>query len=127
MPDHRPPRYLLGRAGVSITCLSCGQTSFNPNDVQQRYCAHCHRFHDDEQWRSTIVIQKYDYRMDGTAADGQTWSTQGTVVCEFGDALFNATRDSFRLLTDGRAVYGKPGVGCVGPYNVTRLSIELRP
>jgi hypothetical protein len=31
----------------SITCLVCGWTSHNPNDVRERYCGHCHAFHDD--------------------------------------------------------------------------------
>lgn len=31
---------------LSITCLICGMTSFNPTDVEQKYCGHCHVFHD---------------------------------------------------------------------------------
>src|SRR5215467_1192268 len=30
----------------AITCLRCGLTSFNPNDIAQRYCGRCHVFHD---------------------------------------------------------------------------------
>lgn len=26
----------------SITCPKCGFTSFNPNDVRERYCGNCH-------------------------------------------------------------------------------------
>jgi hypothetical protein len=26
----------------SYTCLRCGRTSYNENDVQHRYCGHCH-------------------------------------------------------------------------------------
>lgn len=33
------------RAG--IRCLICGLTSWNPNDVENRYCGHCHHFHED--------------------------------------------------------------------------------
>lgn len=33
--------------GQSIHCLLCGTTSHNPNDVRERYCGFCHRFHDD--------------------------------------------------------------------------------
>jgi hypothetical protein len=29
-----------------ITCPVCGMTSYNPNDVQQRYCGNCHQFID---------------------------------------------------------------------------------
>lgn len=31
----------------AITCLACGLTSHNTNDVAQKYCGHCHRFHED--------------------------------------------------------------------------------
>jgi len=29
-----------------IRCLKCQRTSFNPNDIEQRYCGKCHEFHD---------------------------------------------------------------------------------
>jgi hypothetical protein len=35
-----------------ITCLVCGKTSYNSNDVENRYCAHCHEFHDDRELKS---------------------------------------------------------------------------
>jgi hypothetical protein len=31
-----------------ITCLTCGRTSHNPNDVKHRYCGFCSTFHDDD-------------------------------------------------------------------------------
>lgn len=33
--------------GHAIRCNTCGKTSWNSNDVLQRYCGHCHRFHED--------------------------------------------------------------------------------
>jgi len=33
--------------GRAIKCLICGMVSHNPNDVAQRYCGKCHRFHED--------------------------------------------------------------------------------
>lgn len=30
----------------SITCPACGKVSYNPNDIEQRYCGNCHLFHD---------------------------------------------------------------------------------
>lgn len=30
----------------SITCPQCGRTSYNPNDVAMKYCAHCRQWHD---------------------------------------------------------------------------------
>jgi hypothetical protein len=32
---------------ASITCPVCRRTSFNKNDVEQKYCGFCHRFHDE--------------------------------------------------------------------------------
>jgi hypothetical protein len=71
---------------------------------------------------------KYHYQMSGTAAAGQTWETRGTVTTsEPGQFLNTATlalRDTFDQLTQGRAVFGKPGLACDGPYRCTRLVIE---
>jgi ribosomal protein L37E len=33
----------------SITCHTCGRTSYHPEDVRQRYCGYCHVFHDDQR------------------------------------------------------------------------------
>jgi len=30
-----------------ITCHLCGFSSANPNDMRERYCGHCHVFHED--------------------------------------------------------------------------------
>lgn len=37
----------LGEHGACITCHVCGKTSWNRNDVEQRYCGHCHVVHHD--------------------------------------------------------------------------------
>lgn len=39
-------RYKITSDGRAITCLVCGRTSHNANDVAHRYCAHCHVFHE---------------------------------------------------------------------------------
>jgi len=31
----------------SITCPVCHRTSYNPNDIANRYCGFCHQFHED--------------------------------------------------------------------------------
>jgi len=36
-----------GAAPPSITCPRCGMTSYNRNDIEQKYCGACHRFHDE--------------------------------------------------------------------------------
>jgi hypothetical protein len=38
----------LERTGRAITCHHCGMTSRNDNDVEQRYCASCHIFLEDD-------------------------------------------------------------------------------
>lgn len=30
----------------SIRCLVCGNASYHPLDIQEKYCGHCHRFHE---------------------------------------------------------------------------------
>lgn len=41
------PSYTISDDGKAITCGACGVTSHNPHDVAERYCGHCHVFHDD--------------------------------------------------------------------------------
>lgn len=43
-------------AGVpsSITCLTCGRQSFNPQDVKEGYCGHCH------DWTSPPLARRPD-------------------------------------------------------------------
>ena len=38
-----------GSGRKAITCNTCGKTSHHPQDVVQRYCGYCHRFHDDKK------------------------------------------------------------------------------
>ena len=63
------------------------------------------------------------YIAEGIAASGQSWKTTGTVEVEWIDAFDAAMRDSFRQLTGGKAVFGKPGVGCRGPYEIRRFEL----
>jgi hypothetical protein len=73
------------------------------------------------------VTRKFSYKVRGTAADDQTWEAKGEVTVNEVDIFipFNMVmRDTFAQLTGGRAVYGKPGVGCAGPYEVTSFSME---
>jgi hypothetical protein len=34
----------------SITCPRCGRVSYHPTDIRQRYCGHCHEFHDQMEF-----------------------------------------------------------------------------
>jgi hypothetical protein len=40
-----PRTYIVAEDGGSITCTRCGRTSYSPNDVAQKYCGCCHKFH----------------------------------------------------------------------------------
>jgi hypothetical protein len=74
------------------------------------------------------VTIRYKYEVSGTAAGGQTWAASGEVAVEKEGAFWlvpdKAMREAFIQLTEGRAVYGQPGVGCKGPYTFLRLAVE---
>jgi hypothetical protein len=38
--------YTIDAEGRSIRCHKCGMTSWNLNDVREKYCGHCHKFHE---------------------------------------------------------------------------------
>jgi hypothetical protein len=40
--------YRISDLGASITCLLCGRTSWNPNDVREKYCSGCHKYLEPE-------------------------------------------------------------------------------
>lgn len=72
---------------------------------------------------------RYRYEVRGTAQGGQTWTSSGHVETaksgDFPRVMDTAMRLSFVQLTNGQAVYGQPGVGCKGPYGISRMLIEL--
>jgi len=74
---------------------------------------------------------KYRYTINGTGAGGTTWRTEGQVEIDkaglFGNVPHEAMMASFNQLTQGKAIYGNPGVGCRGPYDVTSMLIEKLP
>jgi hypothetical protein len=72
---------------------------------------------------------KYHYQMAGGGADNQTWLARGTVETtnagDFHLVSDMALEDAFMQLTEGKAVYGKPGKGCHGPYVIYRMVVRL--
>jgi hypothetical protein len=68
---------------------------------------------------------KARYKVEGSAADGQTWTIEGNVSGELPDILTTAIHDSFGQLTGGKAVFGHPGLGCRGPYKVARFELVV--
>ena len=73
----------------------------------------------------------YSYIVEGLTAGGNKWSTIGahtaTAQGEFANVPMIALRESFAQLTQGKAVFGNPGLGCQGPYRITRMLIEELP
>jgi hypothetical protein len=71
----------------------------------------------------------YNFVVEGTAANGQTWIVSGVITRsrsgEFKEALDAVQDHVFMELTRGKAIYGKPGIGCRGPYTITALEIAL--
>jgi hypothetical protein len=46
------------------------------------------------------------------------------MFCEFHETFDYAMNQTFSQLTNGKAVYGKPGIGCHGPYDIHSVLIE---
>ena len=47
--DSMRSTYEIVEDGKAIKCLICERTSWNPNDVSQRYCGCCRAYHSDMQ------------------------------------------------------------------------------
>lgn len=73
-----------------------------------------------------MADKTYTFIVEGTAADGQTYKTEVELDCELMDVWDFGMRLSFDKLTQGKAVYGKPGVGCRGPYEIDKITIERK-
>lgn len=70
----------------------------------------------------------YHYVVDGTDATGQKWQVTG-YVDTFPGGVFRkvpevAEAEMFVQLTQGKAVFGHPGLMCKGPYRVRKFVIE---
>jgi hypothetical protein len=53
----------------SITCPQCGMTSYHPEDILQRYCGNCHRFHDEPP----ATFTDFDYHAHDNERDKSLW------------------------------------------------------
>lgn len=75
-----------------------------------------------------MSLKTYNYIVSGRAAEDQSWTTTGTVRCEFHTLFNNVMQSSFRQMTGGKAIYGKPGIGCRGPYDIRKVEItQVKP
>jgi hypothetical protein len=74
------------------------------------------------------MSRSFSYTVSGTAIDNQTWTVNGTITLPpdavFSELIDPIIRAAFHSLTHGKAIYGKPGVGCHGPYLITQLALE---
>jgi len=72
-----------------------------------------------------MMNKHYRWMMTGTAAQGQTWTVQGNVELDnFTTCLTLIMPTVFNALTEGKAEYGKPGIGCNGPYAIKTFTIS---
>lgn len=73
-------------------------------------------------------MPRYHWEISGLARGGQTWTTSGNIWTEragdFALVPTEAIKRSFDQLTEGTAVYGKPGT-CFGPYRICELKLTL--
>jgi hypothetical protein len=75
-------------------------------------------------------MKTFAYKVEGTDGNRNPYTVEGTVTSSFpllSPELNNEVgRDSFQKLTQGKAVFGRPGEGgCRGPYTIDRLVIEV--
>jgi hypothetical protein len=70
-------------------------------------------------------VAKYNYEIEGTDVNGRTWKAIGSIPpCDMMSIFDHAMQAAFAQLTQGKAVYGHPGVGCRGPYHITRVVLQ---
>ena len=48
-PEYEFKIVLFTNGNVGIHCFRCGNVSFNPKDVREKYCGFCCKFHDEEK------------------------------------------------------------------------------
>ena len=70
------------------------------------------------------MIKHYRFMLEGSSANGNSWTTSGSFDCEFPEVWDRAMEETFHQLTKGLAVYGKHGLGCRGPYDIHRVEIK---
>lgn len=88
--------YLIECEGRAIHCLTCGRVSHNKNDVKHRYCAHCHKYHEDanENLEMWAVFAYPNDHPDGFVA--RLFVVRAGMVEGTMNAYFGATLDEVR-------------------------------
>lgn len=70
------------------------------------------------------MIKHYKYEVTGSGANGQTWKAEGVVSSPFEHVFTHVMKECFDKITKGKAIYGKPGLSCQGPYDFHKIMIE---
>jgi hypothetical protein len=70
------------------------------------------------------MAKHWKFEVGGTAADGVAWHTSGTCEATVTELWDRVMAHSFHALTSGKAIYGKPGLACKGPYEIKKVVVE---
>lgn len=70
------------------------------------------------------MVRHWSFHVKGTAAGGHPWECRGEIEADPTDLMHRILSHSFHALTNGKAIYGHPGVGCKGPYEIVTLHVE---
>jgi hypothetical protein len=70
------------------------------------------------------MLRWWTYEVKGTTGDGVSWQHSGSLEAKQQEIYERVMVASFHALTTGKAVYGRPGLGCKGPYDITFLKLE---
>jgi hypothetical protein len=71
------------------------------------------------------MLKLWNYEVKGTMADGVSWHTSGSLEAKQVEIYERVMVASFHALTTGKAVFGRPGIGCKGPYEITSVKMEV--
>jgi hypothetical protein len=75
-----------------------------------------------------VVLPKhYHYRVEGKAPMDQTWSVDGDLCCDWCNVMEYIMVQTHHELKSGKALLGKTGVKCRGPFEITRMIIKQMP
>jgi len=68
----------------------------------------------------------YRWNISGVDANLNAYHTSGVANHDTDrhllEVMAQALQESFEQLTEGRAQFGKPGVGCKGPYTIIAMT-----
>jgi hypothetical protein len=71
-----------------------------------------------------MTDKTFKFTVSGTTAGGVPFHVGGVVECEFRELFDAVMRRCFMDLTSGKAIFGAPGVGCKGPYEIAEIRLE---